>query len=1050
MQEKMTDKIPDQLSDHLSDRLSWLEDPQVFQVNRLDAHSDHVCFASLKEMEQGETSLRQFLDGSWRFQWSKAPDKRPADFWQEGYDDSGFGTIRVPGHIELQKFGQIQYINTLYPWDGHAELRPPKLDWEDNPVGSYVREFDLEPGLIGKRVCISFQGVEQAFYLWLNGHLIGYGEDSFTPSDFDLTPYIKERGNRLCVEVYKRSSAAWIEDQDFFRFSGIFRSVFLYGKPELHLEDLWLQPRLSKDNNGGRLKIRLGLSGQTEGAQVRCRVAHKKQGILFDGLLKLEQEKQTQIEDVLTRRDMGCPDKGQGVRTDGQNQAGSGCVYAWAQELEFPLVFLWSHETPELYQVTLAVMTADGQVTEAVPYQIGFRRFELKDGLMLLNGERLMIKGVNRHEWNPRHGRVIGREDMEAAMEVFRRNHINAVRTCHYPNQTVWYEMCDENGIYMMDETNMESHGSWQKLGVVEPSWNVPGSHEEWKACVLDRAKSMFERDKNHVSILFWSCGNESYAGEDILAMAEYFRKHDDSRLVHYEGVYHNRAYDRISDVESRMYAPPQEVREYLEGGAEKPFILCEYMHDMGNSLGGMESYIRLGEEFPQYQGGFIWDYMDQALWHKDPAGRTVLGYGGDFGERQTDYAFSGNGIVFADGTEKPAMQEVRYWYAGEEERKAQDEANRAGMEKAIGQIMRGNRGEDLAGAVKMTEKACVKALSESVAGNDGKKDLDMPARKDGRETVQGEGALRVAHGDGALGVRGRNFEILFSYPEGGPVSLKVFGAGAGQKKGEAAENNNGDMGMAAVHEWLWRVPRPAYWRAATENDLGCGFAVNSSVWAAADSWQKCEDIRIVEEGARVVSIRYTYTSPAVPDLRTEVTYTVRAEGSMTADVHYYGQEGRPQLPLFGLRFSTPEPVEATRWQGLSGETYPDRKKGGVFGWHEEQPHIPAYLVPQECGCHMDTVQAVFHKDGGQLSLEMCEEPFAFSAIPYTPAQLDQAAHREELPQPVRTVITVCGAMRGVGGIDSWLTDVEEAYHISGEKDIRFQVRFRWECVDGE
>ncbi len=972
-------------------KLGWLEDPQVFQVNRLDAHSDHVCFASPEELEQGETSLRQSLDGSWRFQWSKAPSARPADFWQEDYDDSGFGFIQVPGHMELQGYGQIQYINTLYPWDGHAELRPPKIDWEDNPVGSYVREFDLEPGLKGKRVCISFQGVEQAFYLWLNGHFIGYGEDSFTPSDFDLTPYIREQGNRLCVEVYKRSSAAWIEDQDFFRFSGIFRSVFLYGKPGLHLEDLWLRPELSEDNAGGKLKIRLRLSGQTEGAQVRCRAAHRTQGVLFDGLLKLERE-----------------------NGEYQNQE---CITVRAQELEFPAVLPWNHETPELYQVTLTVMTADGQTMEVIPYQIGFRRFELKNGLMLLNGERLMIKGVNRHEWNPYHGRVIGREDMEAAMETFHRNHINGVRTCHYPNQTLWYQMCDENGIYMMDETNLESHGSWQKLGVVEPSWNVPGSHEEWKACVLDRARSMFERDKNHVSILFWSCGNESYAGEVILAAAEYFRRQDDSRLVHYEGVYHNRAYDRISDVESRMYAPPWEIREYLEGGAEKPFLLCEYMHDMGNSLGGMESYIRLGEEFPQYQGGFIWDYMDQALWHKDPAGRMALGYGGDFGERQTDYAFSGNGIVFADGTEKPAMQEVRYWYADETERNAQDNANRAGLETAIRQI----------------GKWRPEILPDGTAKNSGEETADVSARKAGQEDANEKPLLRVVHGDGALGVRGRNFEILFSYPEGGPVSLKVFGADTGKDC------------PAVSQEWLWRAPRPAYWRAATENDLGCGFAVNSSVWAAADVWQKCEDTEILKECENAVSIRYTYTSPAVPDLRTTVTYTVWAEGSMTADVHYHGCGGRPQLPLFGLRFSTPEPVETTRWQGLSGETYPDRKKGGIFGWHKEKPQAPAGLVPQEYGCHMDTVQVQFRKKGRHLWLEMCETPFAFSAVPYTPAQLDQAAHREELPEPVRTVITVCGAMRGVGGIDSWLSDVEEAWHVSAEKDIRFRVRFRWE-----
>ena len=374
------------------------------------------------------------------------------------------------------------------------------------------------------------------------------------------------------------------------------------------------------------------------------------------------------------------------------------------------------------------------------------------------------------------------------------------------------------------------------------------------------------------------------------------------------------------------------------------------------------------------YQGGFIWDYMDQALWHTDVNGRRVLGYGGDFGERQTDYAFSGNGIVFADGTEKPAMQEVRYWYSSPEERERHDAAN---------------------------ERA--------------KAALTLPPLSTKKSP------LRVTHGDGALGVRGEDFEILFSYPEGGPVSL-VFGG----------------------QEWLWRAPRPAYWRATTENDLGNGFALKSSLWAAADSWQKCDNIEILEESGETVSIRYTYTAPALPGLETEVTYTVEDTGRLMVDVHYYGGPDRPELPLLGLRFATPEPLEAVEWLGLSGETYPDRKKGGVYGWHREIPHVPAYLVPQECGCHVDTRAVILRGPGkARLTLEAEGGPFAFSALPYTPQQLEQAAHREELPVPVRTVVTLYGAMRGVGGINSWGADVEEPYRVKADEDIVFSFAVR-------
>ena len=915
--------------------LKWLTDPEVFRVNRLDAHSDHVCYASEEEAERECSSLRQSLDGEWGFFWSPRPADRPENFWQEGYDESAFGTIRVPGHMELQGHGQIQYINTLYPWDGHAELRPPEIDWNDNPVGSYVRYFTLEPGLRGKRVCISFQGVEQAFYVWLNGRFVGYSEDTFTPSDFDLTEYLREGENRLCVEVYKRSSAGWIEDQDFFRFSGIFRTVYLYAKPELHVEDLWLMTDLKE--NTGTLRLRLKLSGKVGGARLTCLLRGPDGSELLEQTPKLTEENGFLFSPVIPVEPV-CP---------------------------------WSHESPSLYSVTLTVRTADGRVQEVIPYEIGFRHLALENGILYLNGRRLVIRGVNRHEWNPNTGRAITEDDMTAAMDTFLRNNINAVRTCHYPNQSPWYRMCDRKGIYMMDETNLESHGSWQKLGKVEPSWNVPGSLPQWKACVLDRAASMFERDKNHPSILFWSCGNEAYAGEDILAMADYFRAQDSTRVVHYEGVFHNREFDAISDVESRMYATPEDIRQYLESSPAKPFLLCEYMHDMGNSLGGMESYIRLEEEFPQYQGGFIWDYMDQALWQTNSAGQRVLGYGGDFGERQTDYAFSGNGIVFADGREKPAMQEVRYWYADAREREEIDRKNQAFR------------------------------LPEEAPGE------RMP--------------LTVVHGDGALGVRRGDTEILFSYPMGGPVSLRKDG-----------------------REWLWRAAKPALWRAATENDLGNSFAVKSAVWSAVEQWLRCDDIAIVSESSQRVELCYTYGSCAMEDLRIQVTYIVDADGFMEVNCRYRGAEGRPQLPVFGLRFATPVPVDQIHWLGRSGETYPDRRKGGILGEYREAPHIPDYLVPQECGGHEGTSRCRLEMAGGEaLQLDALEKPFGFSAIPYTPQQLEQACHVWELPEPCRTVVTVYGAMRGVGGIDSWMTDVEKAYHLPADRDLEFSFLVR-------
>ena len=913
--------------------LKWLEDPRVFAVNRLDAHSDHTWYT-----EAGD--LRQSLDGAWHFAYSASPAARPAGFWQPDASLDGFDEIAVPGHIEMQGYGQIQYINTMYPWDGRHALRPPHIAWDDTPVGSYVKTFTLDEALQGKRVCVSFQGVERAFYCWCNGHFVGYSEDSFTPADFDLTAFLQPGENRLCMEVYKNCSGSWLEDQDFFRFFGIFRSVYLYAKPALHIEDLWLQAGLEPDNTTGTLAPRLRLSAaegaSLEGCSFHCTVAAPGGAVLWDAPMPL--------------------------RADG-----SGYVYGLPVRL--PGIRKWDHSDPALYTVTLTLRDAAGAVQETVPYQTGFRRFGLRDGVMELNGERIVFNGVNRHEWNPASGRAIGPEDMYRAMETFRRNNINAVRTCHYPDQTLWYELCDQNGIYMIDEANLESHGSWQKMSAVEPSWNVPGSLPEWRDCVVDRARSMFERDKNHTAILIWSCGNESYAGEDILAMSDFFHQNDPGRLVHYEGVFHCRAFDQISDIESRMYAKPDEIRAYLESRPAKPFILCEYMHDMGNSLGGMESYIRL-LEYPQYQGGFVWDYMDQALWQAGVRGRR-LGYGGDFGERPTDYAFSANGIVFADGEEKPAMQDLRYWYDTPAGRAAHDARN----------------------------------AKEAAA-------FRLPALRAG-------GPLTVIEGDVNLGVEGDGFALQFSYAEGGLASLRKAGG----------------------PEWVWRAPRPALWRAATENDKGCGFPVRSAAWMAADAFPKAEGWQVEEKSSQQVRIRYTFSFPTVPGASADLTYTVTGS-ALRVDAVYHGVPGAPELPVFGVRMSTLHPAARVCWTGLSGETYPDRYKGASFGRWAETPHIPAYLVPQDCGVHMDTRTLTLQQQDAAcrttaaLTVRMADDtPFAFSALPNTAQELESAAHRDELPDTCRTVLTIMGAVRGVGGIDSWGTDVEPACRISGEED---------------
>ena len=640
--------------------IRWLDDPQVFRVNRLDAHSDHKFYENKEDYENKEQRLKQSLNGIWKFHYSENAMERPADFYQKWFQCRSFDEMKVPQHIELAGYDKIHYINTMYPWEGHIYRRPAGTGKEKgkgmfsqaeyNPVGSYIRKFDLQDGLRGKRIILSFEGVEQAFYVWVNGEFAGYAEDSFTVSEFDITPYVKEKDNLLAVEVHKRSTAAFLEDQDFFRFFGIFRDVNLYGIPAVHIEDLWVRPIYHPEDGKAEIELDIRLSQKKKEKNIRGKI---KVSLKDDS-----DEKKTVLLDETENLDDPA------IQTNLPVEGSVNNVLHFRYELKKP-AHAWSNADPYLYELLIEVQNEKDETVEVVPYPIGFRKIELKDGKMLLNGKRLIINGVNRHEWNARSGRCITEADEKWDIECIRRNHINAVRTCHYPDHISWYYRCDQAGIYLMAETNLETHGSWQKMGAVEPSWNVPGNIECWRACTLDRAVSNFETFKNHTSVLFWSLGNESYAGNVLREMNQYYKEKDPGRLVHYEGVFHNRSYeDVISDMESQMYTSPENVKEYLENNPKKPFLLCEYMHDMGNSLGGMESYMRLLDQYDNYQGGFIWDYIDQALWVKDEVtGREVLRYGGDFDDRPSDYEFSGNGILFADRTEKPAMQEVRHYY---------------------------------------------------------------------------------------------------------------------------------------------------------------------------------------------------------------------------------------------------------------------------------------------------------------------------------------------------------------------------------------------------
>lgn len=1001
-------------------RAEWLSDPRVFAVNRLDPVSDHIAYPDSESAQAGGVGpFRRSLSGVWKcFAVEGAPDWNTA-FAQPGFDISGWSDIAIPGHMQTQGFGRAWYVNTQYPWDGLEAIRPPEVA-KTGVVGLHAHDFDFVPRADGGREILVFDGVETAFCVWLNGSFVGYGEDSFTPSAFDVTDLVRPGVNRIAVEVRQRSSASWIEDQDFWRLTGIFRDVRLEHRPAGHVWDIEAVTDLNVDFTLGTARITLRTHGDAPAGSTVGLVLRDAAGNLVGGPSTLPHA------ETLTQ--------------------------------SFPIdrPALWSAEAPNLYDLTVTVRDAEGRIIEVIPQRIGFRRFEMRNGLMTLNGKRIVFRGINRHDFSAERGRAIGRDEMLWDIRFMKRNNINAVRTCHYPNQSEWYRLCDEYGVYLIDEANLESHGSWQKDGVVEPSWVVPGDDESWQEAVLDRARSMVERDKNHPSVLIWSCGNESFGGKVIFEMAEWFRRRDPSRLVHYEGIFHDRRYDATSDMESRMYTKPQDVVRYLENEPKKPFIMCEYMHAMGNSCGGMYLYTDLARQYPHYQGGFVWDYIDQALAVPTADGSRRLALGGDFGDRPTDWEFCCDGIVTAWREPTPKVQEVKALYqplhivvdhtgasvTNENLFVSTDNGVfhwshwRNGVEITRGEarlsVAPGAEGWldiPLAEAEEPGDHALVVSfhLDEATAWADAGFEVafgETAWQVDGvAEEAPAPRTLRAVPGDLNLGVHvDDEWFALFSRVYAGPVSLRRAG-----------------------FELLRRPPRLAFWRAVTDNDRGNRLGFRSAVWHTADLYQRAtEGVFGERDGEPVITHRF-----ALPGLEVSPTveYRVGTDGAVHVTVDFPGGAGLPDLPLLGLRFFLTSELDRFRWFGAGpDENYSDRRRGARLGAFESRviDNLSPYTRPQECGNRMDTRSLdVVGADGHGVRFTAEDRPFQFSVLPWDAFELQNAARPEDLPPSSRTVVQILADQMGVGGDDSWGAPVHEPHLVHADRPLTLRFAFR-------
>lgn len=1004
-----------------------VKDPQYFCDGRMEAHSDHLYFASEQEIREGETKFRHSLNGLWKFHYARNYGSTVQGFEREDYSCGSWESIYVPAHIQMEGYDAPQYANVQYPWEGREDIHPGEIPEYFNPVASYVKYFTVPEEMKGKRLFISFQGAESGLALWMNGHFVGYSEDSFTPSEFELTEYVKDGENKLAAQVFKWTSSSWCEDQDFYRFSGIYRDVYLYTVPDVHVYDL----RISAVPDETLKKASLEVDLKTWGSGKAKMILSK------DGAVILEAE----------------------ADLNGEGH--------FRGEVEAPA--LWSAEDPQLYDLVLEIFDGNGSLQEIIPQKTGFRRFEMKDGLMLLNGKRIVFKGVNRHEFSSVTGRQVSEEELRKDLRIMKQNNINAIRTCHYPDGSLIYELCDEYGLYMIDETNLESHGSWDVAELTKDyTYVVPHDKPEWLDMMLDRANSMYQRDKNHPAILIWSCGNESFGGRDIYEMSQFFRRVDSSRLVHYEGLFHDRSYNDTSDMESQMYPSAEAIKEFLAKDDSKPFICCEYAHAMGNACGAMHKYTDLTDTEPKYQGGFIWDYIDQSIYKKDRYGKEFQAYGGDFGERPTDYNFSGNGIAYGGDREpSPKMQEVKFNYQNITAQVAEDSVKVINKNLFVNTdiydckvtVLRNGRqirSASMETAVEpLSEKVYPLPLPKEEKAGEYAVTVSFHLKEDkvwasrGHEVAFGQYIyqikesrrectedMKVIRSNHNIGVRGEHFEVMFSVLNGGLVSYRYAG-----------------------REMIEAIPRPNFWRAPTDNDEGNQMPMRYAQWKIASMYLSHKEYRKgaygpsnapeVEMGEKTVKVTFTYILPTSPAAECRLSYEVSGDGRVKTTLSYDPVKELGDMPEFGVIFKFNADYDHVEWYGLGPEeTYADRKKGAKLGIYQNMvsDNMSKYLIPQECGAKEEVRWAkVTDRKGRGMLFEMDEKsgPMMFSALPYTPHEIENAVHPYELPQVHYTVVRAAMAQMGIAGDDAWGARTHEEYLLDAGKKMEFVFSFK-------
>lgn len=950
--------------------LNWLKDPRIFQVNRLQAFSDHL-YTLGKEKKPSSFSL----NGTWKFEICKNYDSCFKFFYNTQFYDKTWADIQVPGHIQLQGFDKPHYTDTTYPWDGHENIQAGQIDLNSNKVYQYRKTFDLPQDFKDSRLILSFEGVEPCFYVWLNGKFIGYSEDSFTPSCFDITNSVQEKDNILAVRIFEKSTGTWLEDQDMWRFSGIFRDVKILKQPLIHIQDLHIDTEIDLDTQKSLLKCDCTLTNNKP---------HSLQVKLFDPQGNLLWN--ANMKDTF--------------------------------EIPVENTQLWSCEFPNLYPLDLVLCDEDGEILETIHEQVGFRKFTLEYGIMKLNGKRIVFHGINRHEFESKHGRCMSHEQMEQDIQILKSLNINAVRCCHYPNQSYWYKLCDQYGIYVIDEMNLETHGVNHIL---------PQNKPEWTDCLLDRAKSMYERDKNHPSILIWSLGNESGGGSNFMVLHDYFKEQDPSRLVHYEGISQDRTFENASDMESRMYTSPEKVKAYLESHPMKPLILCEYMHAMGNSLGGMEEYTRLEDEYEQYQGGFVWDFADQAL-EKD----GQFYYGQDFDDYPNDGNFCGDGILLANREETGKSQELKQLYRYVDMEIHFDSVTIKNKNlfydlsqdtfefelKRNGQVIQsGFFKTDVTPQTTKTMPVQFKQMNTPGLYTKtiyyktplGIQSFDQQVFEV-KQNISKSKVMQVIEGTDTIGIHFDDIEYLF-------------------------DKKKGLVSIVYDHQKVLKNGlKPIFYRALTDNDRGA--KQNFAPWLNASLFQECTSFKKIHN-SMCAQLIYTYKLESIQE-PCKIVYTVYNNENIQIHMHMDKNSKRQPMPLFGFEIALKEEFKNFAYFGKGPkDTYIDRNHALTDFYMENvnTNYIP-YLKPQEYGNHVECKWCAMHNDN--ILFHIKSENMECSASKYSFTHLMSANHTFELPKTHTTYLRVLKRQMGVGGINSWGAKVQPDYWIDPSQNLDF------------